>query len=317
MSIKTMPKMFNWECLWKRNKGWLNPCINSTAAPMRPDTPHSQQMNPDQHSNLLICVNAASILALFWPADRSSAKGSFGPPKQWHIPGCPSGWQTQTTAMETSWHHSQGVTKSSCLSQSEEEMRSERRKRSFPILLRGVGGSMMAYYHKHKTSCKYKSLFLESHFAFHQVQTCWKRSQTNLSHSSSLPDEKAAFRRWLTANHGFSCSNIRWHLNPRWHQSLNNNDLCTHHSLSSYEAKYYPKGLGDVVQEDLQGRSSSHCSIGSEQCMGLLCKTQTHTESQKQCSLCQNHATARQHRGITANGLSHIRLQLSKWKRQK
>lgn len=42
----------------------------------------------------------------------------------------------------------------------------------------------------------------------------------------------------------------------------------------------------------------------------------THTESQKQCSVCQQHVTARQFRGITAKGLSCIRLQLSKWKRQ-
>lgn len=42
-----------------------------------------------------------------------------------------------------------------------------------------------------------------------------------------------------------------------------------------------PEGLGDVVQEDLLGRSSSNCSIGRELCMGLFCKTWTHTESQK------------------------------------
>lgn len=80
----------------------LCPCVCS-------ETPHSQQMSPGQHSNLLISVNAASNLALFWPAPiEAQPRRALVLSNSDTSHAVPSGWQTQTTAMERSWHHSQG-----------------------------------------------------------------------------------------------------------------------------------------------------------------------------------------------------------------
>ena len=74
--------------------------------------------------------------------------------------------------------------------------------------------------------------------------------------------------------HGFSCKCIRWHLNPKCHQSLNKYDLRTYRSWSSYEAECYPRDWEMLYKRICGGRSSRDCwSMGRQRCMGLFCKT--------------------------------------------
>lgn len=97
-------------------------------------------MKPDQHSNLLISVNAALNLALFSPAlIEAQPRGALV---------CSNRDTSQAVPLDdTKTNHSHGdeltslpgVIRSSPLSQSEDEMGSVRRKWSSPVLQRGSG----------------------------------------------------------------------------------------------------------------------------------------------------------------------------------